>query len=335
MTTIYDVAKTAGVSPKTVSRVLNNEPYVRDTTRQRVLAAIDELDYRPNFSARQMRTQKSHAITLITDEIAITPYAIDIIKGAFEEAWKHHKLLLIVNTERDLEIERDAMEMILERQIEGIIYATMPHLSIKPPENIYKIPTVLLNCYVEDLSLPSVVPDEVKGGYTATKMLIDKGHHRIGFINNAEIRPAAIGRFKGYRQALQESDIAFDPDLVTRPPVDNSNYGYEGALQLLSLTHRPTALFCFNDRMAAGAYQALNEYHLSIPDDVAVVGFDNQEVLATALVPALTTVQLPHSEMGKWAVQHLLHLIYESNDSTSQEAVQYKKECPLVERDSA
>lgn len=335
MTTIYDVAKAAKVSPKTVSRVLNNEPHVREVLRQRILATIEELDYRPNFSARQMRTQKSDAIALITDEIVITPYAVDIIKGAFKEAWKHHKLLLIVNTEGDLEIEQDSIEMMLERQVEGIIYASMAHLPTTPPEKIRKVPTVLLNCYVKDHSLPSVAPNEVKGGYIATKMLLNKRHRRIGFINNVDTIPAAVGRLQGYQQALQEFNIPFDPKLVAQSPVDDSNFGYEGALQLLSLPNRPTALFCFNDRMAAGAYRALHELNLSIPDDVAVVGFDNQKALATFLIPSLTTLQLPHYEMGQWAVQHLLQFINKDDDFPGYEPVQHRLDCPLVERDSA
>jgi LacI family transcriptional regulator len=216
MATIYDVAELAGVSPKTVSRVLNDEPYVRDKLRRRVLQAMEELEYRPKFSARQMRTQKSEAIALITDEIAITPYAVGIIHGAFKEAWNHHKLLLIVNSERDAEIEKDFIKMMLERQVEGIIYATMAHRQAVLPQALQEIPTVLVNCFDADRSLFSVVPDEVQGGYTATKLLLTKGHRRVGFINDPDENPGAGGRLQGYKKALQEFAIPFDPDLYAQ-----------------------------------------------------------------------------------------------------------------------
>ena len=332
MATIYDVAKAAGVSPKTVSRVINDEPHVRESLRQRVLQAIEELDYRPNFNARQMRTQQSHAITLITDELSLLPHAVDIVKGAFKAAWKHHKLLLIVNTERDPEIKDSAVELMLERQIEGIIYATAYHRVATPPKNVYKLPTVLLDCFVEDRSLPSVVPDEVQGGYVATKTLLDKGHRRIGFANNANPIPAALGRLQGYQQALAEFDIPFDPTLVASADFSGIETGYHTALRLLRLPQRPTALFCFNDRMAAGAYRALNELNLSVPDDVAVIGFDNQELVTTVLHPPLTTLQLPHYEMGEWAVEYLLQLIEHPKKSKPLPSLQHTLPCPLVER---
>jgi len=333
MTTIKDVAKAAGVSFKTVSRVINDHPHVRDEVRQRVWRAIEELDYRPNFTARQLRTQKSNAFALITDEIAITPYAVDIIKGAFKAAWQHHKLLLVINTERDPDMKDEAITLILERQIEGIIYATMYHRQAFPPETVREVPTVLLDCFVHDRSLPSVVPNEVKGGYTATRALLDRGHRRIGFVQYDSPIPASSGRLQGYRQALAEFDIPFDPDLVDNEDSPDPENGYRSAIRLMALPDRPTALFCFNDRMAAGVYPALRELNYSIPDEIAVIGFDNQIGITTVLNPALTTLQLPHYEMGQWAVEHLLHLI-DNPDSLGEAPVQHMLDCPLVMGDS-
>lgn len=334
MATIYDVAEAAGVSPKTVSRVLNDEPHVRESTRQKVLEAVEALDYRANLSARQMRTQKSQVIALISDEIAATPYAVDLIKGALKKGREHRKSLLIVNTERDPEIKQEAVELMLERQVEGIIYAAMFHRPVSPPASMREVPTVLLDCFVEDRSLPSVVPDEVNGGYVATKMLLNRGHRRIGLINNAESIPAEFGRLAGYQQALAEFNIPFDPDLVANYQPPDAESGYRGTMQLLTRPSRPTALFCFNDRMAAGAYQALRELELLIPDDVAVIGFDNQVDVTTSLYPSLTSLQLPHYEMGQWAVEQLLQLINNPDEFQNQAPVQHKIKCPLVERDS-
>ncbi|NJL34375.1 MAG: LacI family DNA-binding transcriptional regulator [Chloroflexaceae bacterium] len=214
MTTIKDVVRVAGVSFKTVSRVINNDPSVRDETRQRVLAAVRQLEYRPNVSARQMRTQKSGVIGVITDHIATTPFAGNIIKGAQEAAWNDNKMLLIVNTDGQPYIEAFAVDMMLERQVEGIIIATMYHRAVVLPPNLRPVPTVLLNCYVPDYSIAAAVPDEVQGGCTATEYLIQQGHTRIGFINNIDPIPAAHGRLHGYRQALQAAQILYEPALV-------------------------------------------------------------------------------------------------------------------------
>lgn len=333
MTTIKDVAKAAGVSFKTVSRVINDQPHVRDSVRQRVWQAIEELDYRPNFTARQLRTQKSNALALITDEIAITPYAVDIIKGASKAAWQRHKLLLVVNTERNPEMKDEAINLMLERQIEGIIYATMYHRQAILPEAVHKVPTVLLDCFDQNRSLPSVVPNEVNGGYTATRALLDKGHRRIGFVQYDAPIPASSGRLQGYRQALAEFDIPFDPDLVDNEDSPDPENGYRSAMRLMALPDLPTALFCFNDRMAAGVYSALYELNYLIPDDVAVIGFDNQIGITTALRPGLTTLQLPHYEMGRWAVDHLLGLINDP-DRLNEPPVQHTLDCPLVVRAS-
>ncbi|MCA9916560.1 MAG: LacI family DNA-binding transcriptional regulator [Anaerolineales bacterium] len=335
MATIYDVAKVAGVSPKTVSRVINDEPHVRDQTRQRVLKAIEKLDFRPSFSARQLTRRKSHAIALISDDISTSPYAVDVIRGAFQAAWKHKYMLLIVNTERETDIKESAVGLMIEREVEGIIYATTYHRKATPPQAIHKLPTVLLDCYVEDGSITSVVPDEKKGGYTATKTLLDKGHRRIGFVNDSEPIPASAGRLAGYKKALEEFNVSFNPELVvsTQPP--EPEQGYWATKQLLQLTPRPTAIFCFNDRTAVGAYGAIREANLRIPDDVAVIGFDNQVFVSTIMDPPLTTIQLPHYEMGEWAVEKLLQIIDDHENGQEPKVVHHMIDCPLVCRDSA
>jgi LacI family transcriptional regulator len=329
-----DVAQLVGVSQTTVSFVLNNVPdaNIPAETQERVWEAVRELGYRPNALARGLRAQRTHTIGFISDEIATTPHAGRMIQGAQDFTWGFEKLLLLVNTGGDQKMKQAAVDALLERQVEGIIYATMYHRLAFPPVNIREVPTVLLDCYCEDRSLPSIVPDEVSGGYAATKLLLDKGHRRIGYLNNEDPIPAAHGRLQGYQQALAEYDILFDEALVTRTRSDQAA-GYDATLLLMKSANRPTALFCFNDRMAMGAYDALRKLGLSIPDDVAVVGFDNQEIIAAHLYPALTTIELPHYQMGQWAAQHLLQLI--DKPGKSQEApVQHKMMCPPVSRAS-
>ena len=185
---LYDVGRVAGVSQTTVSFIVNNVPNVNipQETRDRVWAAVEELGWRPNAMARGLSLQRSHTIGLISDEIVTSSHAGKIIQGAQDAAWAQNKMLLVINTGSNLDIERVAVEVMLERQVEGLIYATMYHRSVTLPAALRQVPTVLLDCYVEDRSLPSVVPDEVQGGRTATQALLQKGHRRIGFINNVD-----------------------------------------------------------------------------------------------------------------------------------------------------
>jgi LacI family transcriptional regulator len=148
-----------------------------------------------------------------------------------------------------------------------------------------------------------VFPDEIQGGHIATRELIDSGHREIGFVSTAMDIPARSGRLQGYRTALEESGIRFDPNLVIEEASSFAEDGYRGTLSLFARKKRPTAIFCFNDRMAMGAYRAAAELGLLIPRDLSVVGFDNQEIVAEALSPQLTTVALPYYEMGAMAVE--------------------------------
>ena len=328
-----DVARLAGVSQTTVSFVVNDVPNatIPQETRDRIRVAIKELGWRPNALARGLSLQRTQTIGFISDEIATTPHAVKTIQGAQDAAWASDKLLLVINTGRNLDLERDAIEMMLERQVEAFIYATMYHRPVTIPSSITQVPVVLLDCYSEDRSLPSVVPDEIQGGRTATEALLQKGHRRIGFINNVDPIPATSGRLEGYRQRLTAYGIPFDADLVcAKPPLAAS--GYHGVLELLHLPEPPTALFCFNDIMAMGAYDALRTLGLAIPEDVAVVGFDNLELLAAQLRPPLCTMELPYYQMGQWAVQYLLE---HAESILPTDPVQHKIACPFIARSSA
>jgi LacI family transcriptional regulator len=329
---MYDVARRAGVSQTTVSFVVNNVPDINipQETRDRIWAAVEDLGWRPNAMARGLSLQRSHTIGLISDEIATTPHAGKIIQGAQDAAWAHDKMLLVINTGRNAKIEHAALDMLLERQVEGIIYATMYHHAVALSSDFSNMPTVLLDCYVADRSLASVVPDEIQGGRTATELLLRNGHRRIGFINNVDSIPAAHGRLAGYKQALAAHDVPFDEELV-RAGSSNAAEGYRCTIELMQLPDRPTALFCFNDSMAMGAYDAVKKLGLAIPDNVAIVGFDNHELIAAQLYPPLTTMELPHYAMGQWAVEYLLE---HADSSTASTPLQHTIACRLIERSS-
>ncbi len=334
-----DVAKRAGVSQTTVSFVINNveTANIPAETQARVWSVIEELGYRPNANARNLRSNRTQTIGFISDVVVTTPFAGQIIQGAQDAAWERNYLLLVVNTGNKRDVELAAIDMLLERRVDGILYATMYHRSVSPPPQIGEAVTVLLDCYVDDGSLPSVVPDEVRGGYEATLAMLKKGHRRIGLINERSPVAAMHGRQAGYKQALAAYGIAYDPALVVYQLTEPSG-GRSGVQELMALPEPPTGVFCFNDRTAIGAYRYAQEFGLRIPDDLAVVGFDNQDMSAPYLEPPLTTMQLPHYAMGQWAVQHLLSLIEKpethNGHPPGHPPVQHLCECPLIERAS-
>jgi LacI family transcriptional regulator len=332
--TIQDIAKRAGVSPATVSRVLNDFDYVSEEKRAVVEKAMADLDYRPSFTARHMRTQRSRLIGFLTDEVATTPYAGDVIRGAEEAAWQREHILLVISAGQSQERAQAAVDAMLEREVEGIIYAAMYHRPVRLPVNIYEVPTVLANCFEENHRLAAVVPNEEHGGYDATRVLLEAGHRRIGFININRVTPkipASGGRQQGYRKALQEFGVDYDESLI-RYGDGTPNTGYDLTRELFQVEQPPTALFCGNDRTAMGAYDALRELGYRIPHDVAVMGFDNQEVIASAMHPGLSTMQLPHYAMGQWAVEYLIEHITSANAQI--EVVHKLMDCPYVPRKS-
>jgi LacI family transcriptional regulator len=330
MATIKDVAQLAGVSFKTVSRVINRSPHVRDEVRQKVLRAADALEYRPHHHARHMRTQRSKVFAFMSDDVATTPFAGQIIQGAQEAAWRREMLLLTFNTAGDPALEEAAVQAALERGVEGIIFATMYHRAVQLPEAAFRLPLVLVDCFARNRPARSVVPDEVQGGRSATRLLLEKGHRRIALINADSKYPAAAGRREGYRQALEGFGVPVEPGLL-RTGGWWQDDGYEHALALLDGKLIPTAIFCASDRIAMGVYDALKENGLRIPDDVSVVGFDNQELLAAHSRPPLTTVRIPYFEMGAWAVDQLLQ---GEPDGMRPALEPFQLECPIVARAS-
>ena len=326
-----DVAKLAEVSRTTVSFVLNDvsNANIPAETQARVWAAIEELDYRPNAMAKSLRTSRTNVLGFITDDIETTTFAIDIIKGAQHEALKHDKMLLLVDTEGDPDVEKTVFKMMYEWRVEGIIFATSYHRSVSPTIDLHSLPAVLVDCFSSDGSLPSVIPDEVQGGRLATETLLAEGHRRIGFINGLAHFPASQGRLEGYKLALAASNIPFDEALVRTGNWWQAS-GYDQTQALMRLENPPTAIFCGNDFMAMGAYDALRELKLAIPGDVAVIGFDNREIVAAHLHPPLTTIALPYREMGQWAVNYLVRQT-DPNRVTPQHAV---LPCPLIVRKS-
>nr|WP_155848652.1 LacI family DNA-binding transcriptional regulator [Arthrobacter sp. 35W] len=325
--TLRQVAEAAGVSTATVSLIVNKKKGARIAadTRNRVRDAIRDLGYRPNAMAQTLVSGSSRFIGLVADAIATTPFAGQIIHGAQDEAWKHGYALLIANTEGNGELETDAIAMMLEYKVRGILYSTWFHRATAVPASLRESDFVLVNCFSTEPDARAVIPDEVQGGRSATDILLRNGHRRIAFINATTPAPAKDGRLQGYREALEAEGIPFDESLVLEAYPDQEG-GYGATEELLK--RGVTAVYCYNDRMAMGLYDGLRENGLSIPGDMAVVGFDNQEVIAAHLRPPLSTVSLPHYELGAAGVRMLLGL----DESPADTAV--KVHCPPVERSS-
>lgn len=329
---IRDVAKAAQVSVTTVSHALSETQgsRVNALTREHVRAVAENLGYAPNRLASGLRNQRSYLIGLVSDQIATTPFAGEMILGAQDAAYERGSLLMMLDTASDRELEKRQVNTLLQHQVDGIVYAKMYHQRIELPADLGAVPTVLLDAVSKDGKVSSVVPDEVEAARTAVRALIQAGHRRIGFINNVDDIPATHGRHQGYVDALTESGIEFEPALVVAAPSEAGG-GRTAAHSLLSGPARPTALLCFNDRMAMGAYQAAGSLGLEIPHDVSVIGIDNLELIAGSLWPGLTTVALPHYGMGWWAATRLLD---EIEGPEKQEPVQMMFDCPLVQRGS-
>jgi len=331
------VAKLAGVSVTTVSHVLNDTPQMRvaEETRARVREAAKTLGYGPNRAARALRTNRSGLIGLLSEEIATTPHAGRIILGAQDAAREHDLTLVIINAEREAgdRPHRDEVQTLIDRQVEAVLYATMYHRQVSLPPNLQGVPAVLIDSTDRAGIVPAVVPDEVGGAVAAVTHLVEAGHRRIGFLNNDDDVPATHERLVGYRRVLHQHGIPVDESLIVQAPSETLP-GYALAREVLDSPDRPTALFCYNDRMAMGAYRAAAELGLDIPNDLSIVGFDNQELIAANLFPGLTTVALPHYEMGAWAVETLVQVMGGEVDHKALADEPTRLECPLVIRGS-
>ena len=337
---IRDVAAAAGVSVTTVSHVLNDTPHTRtsDETKSRVREAATRLGYQPNRLARGLRTQASGMVGLLTEEIATTPHAGRIILGAQEEASRHNLTLAIINSRlrSDADVEPTEVQAFLDRQADGIIYATVYHDEVILPEQMHAVPSVLIGARDRDGEVPSIMPDERAGAESVIDLLVRTGHRRIAFAASSVDVPATRGRLRGYRDGMLAAGLDADAHFVEA--VSEAAGGYEATIALLdhgrAPEDRPTAVFCYNDRMAMGAFRAAAELGLSVPTDVSIVGFDDQAPIPESLFPALSTVALPHYEMGAWAVETLAAMIERGDEPEASGALPTLLRCPIVERGS-
>lgn len=306
---ITDVAAAAGVSISTVSVALNGVEGARVSaqTRDRVRSTAESLGYAPNRLARGLRGRSSGIMGFLGENVATTPYAVRMILGAQDALRSAGRLMVLMDTGGDPTLEAREITSLRQHQVDGILYASMYHRRVRLPDRLREIPVVLVDAETDDDPVSWVVPDEDAGARAAVGELVAHGHRRIGFVTNEEDIPATRLRLRGYEAALAEAGLPADPTLVAAGP-PSAEGGYRAARTLLHRADRPTGLFCFSDVMAMGAYRAARDDDLRIPDDLSVVGYDNLREVAVGLFPGLTTVELPHYEMGAWAARRLIEL---------------------------
>ncbi len=304
---LSDVAAEAGVSATTASYILNGrgaQMRIAPETDERVRAAAARLGYRPNRSARSLRTRRTATIGLVSDQIAGEQYGSSMLTGATLAARELDHLVVMAESGGDADLERLLLEEMGERDVDGVVYATRTARTIHLPDALKGVRSVLLNCEDPDLRFPSVVPDDEGGGRTAVATLLDAGITDVWVVGEDPTPEATAGprRMVGIRAELAARGI----DLAGVVPCEWSvTEGFAATSRWLARGGRAEGLVCMNDRLAMGVYQALAVVGLRVPDDVSVVSFDGS-ALAGWLRPVLTSVELPFTELGALAVRRLL-----------------------------
>jgi LacI family transcriptional regulator len=306
--TLRDVGKLAGVSAMTVSRVINGREGVDLETQSKVEAAIEALDYVPNRVARGLISQKTGTLGLIVPDV-VNPFFSPVVRGAETTARKAGYRVLLCNSEGDLRLEREYIEDLVSHRVEGLLIAPASDHSRHSVFPLLRrnFPVVLLDRALPDLDCDLIVSDSASGARRLVEHLIAIGHRDIAHLTDADDTSTGRERLKGYREALEAAGIPYRDELVFRTTVDQIG-GYRAAQQVLSLEQLPTAIFTVNNMTVVGAMRALRERGLAVPEDMALVCFDDVEHLAV-LSPFLTVIDQPAETFGSLGAQLLLERI--------------------------
>lgn len=307
MATIREVAESAGVSYATVSHVINNTRLVSQETRERVLAAMDALNYRPNALARSLRQGKTNTIGLVLPDSA-NPFFAEISRSIEDEAFKKGYSVFLCNTELDTERELFYVDVLSKKQVDGIIFVAAGDQADSLDFLLRRnMPVVMIDRNLPNVEVDAVLTDNQLGGLLATRHLIELGHTRIACIAGPSSITPSAERIIGYRKALEEAGLPYEEELVIRGDY-HAQSGMEITHTLLKMNPRPTAIFALNDLMALGALRAAAEASCSVPADLAVVGYDDLDI-AQFTNPPLTTIAQPKKEVGVQAVSMLVERI--------------------------
>lgn len=325
---IKDVAKEAGVSIATVSRVLNDVDVVNEETKKKVREAIKKLDYRPNIVARSLKTQRTRTIGIIVPDISSQFYP-EIVRGAEDVSNIYNYNVILCNTDLDPQKEIEYLRVLREKMVDGVIY-----MSSSLGEDIIKVlndlsmPTVLVETRGKDFGFPSVTIDNEKAAYDATEFLIKKGNKKIAFIGvNPDTANASGIRIFGYKKALSDNGIKYNDNLVQFGGLKAAD-GRDGMEAILN-EGKIDAVFCCSDEIAMGAINTLRDKGIKVPEEVDVIGFDN--IYSSSIYyPNLTTVEQPMYDMGSVGMRMLIKKINKAELETEHIVLDYK----IIERDT-
>ncbi len=319
MATIRDVAKRAGVAPITVSRVINHSGYVNEQTRARVEAAIADLGYLPNVLARSLRSRRTNTLGLILTDIS-NPFWTTVARGVEDAASDAGFNVILCNTDESVVEQDKYLHVLVQKQVDGVLL--VPARSAVEPVKFVQsqnTPVVVLDRRIPNSQTDAVRCDSEDGAYQLTRLLLSLGHRRIAMLSGPRGVSTAEDRVAGYRRALLEAGVEVDTALVYYGEFSLES-GYAMTGQMLARTPRPSALFAGNNFIAIGALRALRDAGLRVPEDIALVGFDD---LPADLVvdPFLTVAAQPAYEMGRQATELLLARLSEEAPAVYQEIV--------------
>ena len=309
MPSIKDVAKTAGVSTATVSRVLANHSRIKDETRQRVMEAVEQLNYRPNLIARSLRAQKSAKIGLVVSDIR-NPFFTAIGRAVEDSAYEQGYSVLMCNTDENPEKEELYLNVLHDENVAGVIFSPTKQFSARFKSYNSNIPYVMIDRFVENKDVDMVLLDNAAAGYELTTHLIENGYRKLaGLFGDAST--TAPERSRGFHKALK--DHALNP-LATYIIAPRIRPGYETTITLLTQKEKPDAIFTSNSMLTAGAFQAIRDSKLIVPNDIALVGFD-ETTWGELVDPPITLIAQPTEEIGRTATELLFQRIDEPNRS--------------------
>lgn len=327
MVGIVDVARLANVSTATVSRVISKSPTVKKETANKVLEAINQLNYQPNMLARQLRRSETNTILVVVPDIS-NPFFSNILRGIESVATENGYQVILADTENSVEKENSLFTILRHKRADGIILLTARSNHKILEEIANDFPTVLACEYIEGSSIPTVSIDNISSARKATEYLISLNHQRIGHISGPLNVVIGRDRLRGYKQAMSQYGLEIDSLLV-----QEGDFSYESGFNLmrkfLSLENPPTAIFVANDEMAIGAIKAVKSRGLRVPEDFSIIGFDNIKY-SSIIEPSLTTISQPTFDMGNKAMELLLNLI----NGSSLEKEQYMLSDQLIIRES-
>lgn len=306
MSTIEDVARLAGLSRTTVSRVINNHPYVSESKKRVVLEAMEELGYVPNSSARSLRNQKTEIIAVFIPRV-LNPFFSQFIESLEIASSERNYQLIVCQTQYSKTKELKYLNLLKTKQVDGVILASLENDWSKIEPYMEYGPIVLCNEFEENAKVPMIRLDQAFGGYIATKHLIEQGHKHIAYCCGGHRSNVAKERERGFKQALAEAGLPFDENAAFRDAF-NIEDGKRVFRELKELNEKPTAVFTGADEVAAGIISEARKHGWNVPDELAVVGFDNQAI-TELLDPMITTVHQPVGEMAKKAMDVMIDKI--------------------------